>query len=141
MPRQVVGADSPLRSSLLRALPKFSDNEEENCRTLWTLWPHIFSLCRNFELFWAWLLEKRVKAYSETSGISAGRFFGQGIRVCLPLVSREWKNGRNSSYNCTPVLHSLLTKGKFDDRDRSFFMVCCKAPNDRRIRYRPNHCW
>ena len=30
----------------------------------------------------------------------------------LPLVSREWKNGSNSSYNCTPFLHSLLTKGK-----------------------------
>ena len=29
----------------------------------------------------------------------------------LPLVSREWKNGSNSSYNCTPFLHSLLTKG------------------------------
>ena len=33
--------------------------------------------------------------------------------VYLPLVSREWKNGSNSSYNCTPFLHSLLTKGKF----------------------------
>ena len=30
----------------------------------------------------------------------------------LPLVSREWKNGSNSSYNCTPFLHSLLTKGR-----------------------------
>ena len=30
----------------------------------------------------------------------------------LPLVSREWKNGSNSSYNCTPFLYSLLTKGK-----------------------------
>ena len=30
----------------------------------------------------------------------------------LPLVSREWKNGSNSSYNCTPFLHSLLTRGK-----------------------------
>ena len=28
----------------------------------------------------------------------------------LPLVSREWKNGSNSSYNCTPFPHSLLTK-------------------------------
>ena len=36
---------------------------------------------------------------------SAAAFF-------LPLVSREWKNGSNSSYNCTPFLHSLLTKGK-----------------------------
>ena len=32
--------------------------------------------------------------------------------IILPLVSREWKNGSNSSYNCTPFLHSLLTKGK-----------------------------
>ena len=30
----------------------------------------------------------------------------------LPLESREWKNGSNSSYNCTPFLHSLLTKSK-----------------------------
>ena len=30
----------------------------------------------------------------------------------LPLVSREWKNGSNSGYNCTPFLHSLLTQGK-----------------------------
>ena len=30
----------------------------------------------------------------------------------LPLVSREWKNGSNSSYNWTPFLHSLLAKGK-----------------------------
>ena len=29
----------------------------------------------------------------------------------LPLVSREWKNASNSSYNC-PFLQSLLTKGK-----------------------------
>ena len=33
-------------------------------------------------------------------------------RYTLPLVSREWRNGSNSSYNCTPFLHSLLTKGK-----------------------------
>ena len=30
----------------------------------------------------------------------------------LPLVSRGWKNGSNSSYSCTPFLHSLITKGK-----------------------------
>ena len=30
----------------------------------------------------------------------------------LPLASREWKNGSDSSYNCTPFLHSLLAKGK-----------------------------
>ena len=29
----------------------------------------------------------------------------------LHLVRREWKNGSNSSYNCTPFLHSLLSKG------------------------------
>ena len=35
------------------------------------------------------------------------------LLLLLPLVSREWKNGSNSSYNCTPFLHSLLTKGKY----------------------------
>ena len=30
----------------------------------------------------------------------------------LPFGSGEWKNGSNSSYNCTSFLHSLLTKGK-----------------------------
>ena len=34
------------------------------------------------------------------------------LLLYLPLVSREWKNGSNSSYNCTPFLHALLTKGK-----------------------------
>ena len=29
-----------------------------------------------------------------------------------PRPSREWKNGSNSSHNCTPFLHSLPTKGK-----------------------------
>ena len=43
------------------------------------------------------------------SGFGASNSF----RLFLPLVSREWKNGSNSSYNCTPFLHSLLTKGKF----------------------------
>ena len=38
---------------------------------------------------------------------------GSGFRLYLPLVSREWRNGSNSSYNCTPFLHSLLTKGTF----------------------------
>ena len=40
------------------------------------------------------------------------RCSGVKITHCLPLVSREWKNGSNSSFNCTPFLHSLLTKGK-----------------------------
>ena len=31
----------------------------------------------------------------------------------LPLVRKEWKNGSNCSCNCTPFLHSLLTKGKY----------------------------
>ena len=36
-----------------------------------------------------------------------------GLRVeVLPLASREWKNGSNSSYNCTPFLQSLPAKGK-----------------------------
>ena len=37
----------------------------------------------------------------------------------LPLVSREWKNGSNSSYSCTPFFHSLLTNGKVKDRWRT----------------------
>ena len=40
---------------------------------------------------------------------------GEGLRLYLPLVSRKWKNGSNSSYNRTPFLHSLLTKGKNQD--------------------------
>ena len=36
-----------------------------------------------------------------------------GSMVYLPLVSREWKKGSNSGYNCAPFLHSLPTKGKF----------------------------
>ena len=34
---------------------------------------------------------------------------------CLPLVSREWKSDSNSSYNCTPFFHSLLTKGRLSN--------------------------
>ena len=41
------------------------------------------------------------------------RFGEAGLKVSLPLVIREWKNGGSSSYNCTPFIHSLLTKGKF----------------------------
>ena len=37
----------------------------------------------------------------------------------LPLVSREWKNGSNSSYNCTPFLHSLLTDSKASHHEPS----------------------
>ena len=42
----------------------------------------------------------------------------------LALVSREWKNGSNSSYNCTPFLHSLLTKGKESPPERFQTMYC-----------------
>ena len=38
--------------------------------------------------------------------------FGDPRAKDLLLGSREWKNGSNSSYNCTPFLHSLLTKGR-----------------------------
>ena len=41
------------------------------------------------------------------------------MAIVLPLVSREWKNGSNSSYNCTPFLPSLLTKGKWSAKGRS----------------------
>ena len=37
-------------------------------------------------------------------------FFRSWYAHCLPLVSREWKSGSNSSYNCTPFLHSLLRR-------------------------------
>ena len=55
------------------------------------------------------------------TNLRLGQIFSSGLEdlgrdlrlVYLPLVSREWKNGSNSSYNCTPFLHSLLTKGKF----------------------------
>ena len=45
----------------------------------------------------------------------------QAVGLYLPLVSREWKNDSNSSYNCTPFLHSLLTKGKY----RAFSSFAC----------------
>ena len=35
----------------------------------------------------------------------------QSLKTYLWLVGNG-KNGSNSSYNCTPFLHSLLTKGK-----------------------------
>ena len=50
----------------------------------------------------------------------------------LPLVSREWKNGRNSSYHCTPFLHSLPTKGKVKATEIS------KLPESAR---RASLCW
>ena len=43
---------------------------------------------------------------------STAQFFFEGA-LYLPLVSRAWKKGSNSSYNCTPFLHALLTKGKY----------------------------
>ena len=42
----------------------------------------------------------------------AKKFKVPPFTIYLPLVGREWKNGSNSSYNCTPFLHSLLTTGK-----------------------------
>ena len=54
--------------------------------------------------------------FCRTRGV-AGLGFGTEISLenaGLPLVSREWKNGSNSSYSCTPFLHSLLAKGKLD---------------------------
>ena len=45
------------------------------------------------------------KSYSEALKVATGLY--------LPLLSSEWKNGSNSSYNCAPFLHSLLTKGKY----------------------------
>ena len=47
----------------------------------------------------------------------------------LPLVSREWKNGSNSCYNCTPFLHSLLTKGHDFRRHRhDITLGPCRLP-------------
>ena len=58
-------------------------------------------------------------------GLQSGvdiQFRVQVLGVFLPLVSREWKNGSNGSYNCTPFLHSLLTKGKkFEPLSLRFF--------------------
>ena len=45
----------------------------------------------------------------------AGLHVQRTVWFYLPLVSREWKNGSNRRYNYTPVLQSLLTKGKFTD--------------------------
>ena len=58
--------------------------------------------------------------------------FGFGFN--LPLVSREWKTGSNSSYNCTPFLHSLLTKGKLrvsGCRDQGFGPLICEVVGTR----------
>ena len=48
--------------------------------------------------------------------------------LSLPLVSREWKNGSNGSYNCTPFLHSLPTKGKFQHGGCWLGSVCLARP-------------
>ena len=48
------------------------------------------------------------KALERSEGLSFLRLACSYVH----LVSREWKNGSNGSYNCTPFLHSLLTKGK-----------------------------
>ena len=61
----------------------------------------------------AWRLGIRSFSILQVVGVSFG------LMVYLPLVSREWKNGSSSSYNCTPFLHSLLTKGKFKNKRRA----------------------
>ena len=56
-----------------------------------------------------------IKVHIETQTVNVLRANQKNAKVkgpYLPLASREWKNGSNSSYNCTPFLHSLLTKGK-----------------------------
>ena len=50
------------------------------------------------------------------------------IRV-LPLVSREWKIGSNSSYNCTPFLHSLLTNLVAEWRHFTLFGIILPTKN------------
>ena len=64
--------------------------------------------------------ETTIEAFVWGVGILGGLRVGEKFEMArseafrglnLPLVSREWKNGSNSSYNCTPFLHSLLTKG------------------------------
>ena len=47
----------------------------------------------------------------------------------LPLVSREWKNGSNSTCYCTPFLHSLLTKGKQTLNPKLRESQCCQGEN------------
>ena len=47
------------------------------------------------------------------------------VTLYLPLVSREWKNGSNSSYNCTPFPHSLLTKGRQSSPRRALWNLVC----------------
>ena len=37
---------------------------------------------------------------------------GSGHRMAYLWLVGKWKNGSNSSSNCTSFLHSLLTKGK-----------------------------
>ena len=62
------------------------------------------------------LATKGARDSTEPVHFVVSRFLGSSCKasgVYLPLVSREWKNGSNSSYNCTPFLHSPLTKGKF----------------------------
>ena len=57
--------------------------------------------------------------------------FVRALRVVKQLgvpgvtVSREWKNGSNSSCNCTPFLHSLLTKGKLLEGSGVFCRAAC----------------
>ena len=61
------------------------------------------------------------------------------VVIALVLVSRKWKNGSNSSYNRTPFLHSLLTKGKFRVKispvSQNLIMIRTKAVEHRTYQY------
>ena len=69
-------------------------------------------ILRKNSLFRKWESEFLLNQFWE------GDFQCLGNPILLPLVSREWKNGSNSSYNCTPFRHSLLTKGKLNPKSR-----------------------
>ena len=57
-------------------------------------------------------VRRKVEGIPKSRGLSRQPQPFPALLGNLPLVSREWKNGSNSSYNSTPFLHSLLTKGK-----------------------------
>ena len=70
-------------------------------------------------------LGQRSEVFYPDSVVLVGSYCGQFKRgwllrlLYLPLVSREWKNGSNTSYKCTPFPHSLLTKGRYKAVARS----------------------
>ena len=71
----------------------------------------------------------RLKTLNPTYTVVGGEGVPESLEpFCIPLVSREWRNGSNSSYNCTPFLHSLLTKGKFRDSGYPVvFAISCRV--------------